>query len=50
MDKDGYTDKEIEQYVIKWEDYLLEPDNPLLDILNNHLYRIRKWVKGKFFL
>ena len=47
MDKDGYTDKEIEQYVIKWEDYLLEPDNPLLDILNNHLYRIRKWVKGE---
>ena len=47
MDKDGYTDKEIEQYVIKWEDYLLKPDNPLLDILNNHLYRIRKWVKGE---
>ena len=47
MDKDGYTDKEIEQYVIKWEDYLLDKDNPLLDILNNHLYRIRKWVKGE---
>ena len=46
MDKDGYTDKEIEQYVIKWEDYLLDKDNPLLDILNNHLYRIRKWIKG----
>ena len=37
MDKDGYTDKEIEQYVIKWEDYLLDKDNPLPDILNNHL-------------
>lgn len=47
MDKDGYTDKEIEQYVIKWEDYLLKENNPLLDILNNHLYRIRKWVKGE---
>lgn len=47
MDKDGYTNKEIEQYVIKWEDYLLEKNNPLLDILNNHLYRIRKWVKGE---
>lgn len=47
MDKDGYTNKEIEQYVIKWEDYLLDKDNPLLDILNNHLYRIRKWVKGE---
>lgn len=46
MDKDGYTDKEIEQYVIKWEDYLLKENNPLLDILNNHLYRIRKWIKG----
>ena len=45
MDKDGYTDKEIEQYVIKWEDYLLKENNPLLDILNNHLYRIRKWIK-----
>ena len=38
MDKDGYTDKEIEQYVIKWEDYILEKGNPLLDILNNHLF------------
>ena len=47
MDKDGYTDKEIEQYVIKWEDYLLDETKPLLDILNNHLYRIRKWVKGE---
>ncbi|WP_298823256.1 DUF262 domain-containing protein [uncultured Capnocytophaga sp.] len=47
MDKDGYTDKEIEQYVIKWEDYLLDKDNPLPDILNNHLYRIRKWIKGE---
>ena len=47
MDKDGYTDKEIEQYVIKWEDYILEKGNPLLDILNNHLYRIRKWIKGE---
>ena len=47
MDKDGYTDKEIEQYVIKWEDYLLKENNPLLDILDNHLYRIRKWIKGE---
>ena len=47
MDKDGYTNKEIEQYVIKWEDYLLDETKPLLDILNNHLYRIRKWVKGE---
>jgi hypothetical protein len=47
MDKEGYTDKEIERYVIKWEDYLLKENNPLLDILNNHLYRIRKWIKGE---
>ena len=47
MDKDGYTEREIEQYVIKWEDYLLDKDNPLPDILNNHLYRIRKWIKGE---
>lgn len=47
MDKDGYTDKEIEQYVIKWEDYILDEHKPLLHILNNHLYRIRKWVKGE---
>lgn len=47
MNKDGYTDKEIEQYVIKWEDYLLKENNPLLDILDNHLYRIRKWIKGE---
>ena len=47
MDKDGYTDKEIERYVIKWEDYLLKENNPLLDILDNHLYRIRKWIKGE---
>ena len=31
----------------KWEDYLLDETKPLLDILNNHLYRIRKWVKGE---
>jgi len=47
MDKDGYTDKEIEQYVIQWEDYILMQGNPLLDIINNHLYRIRKWIKGE---
>lgn len=47
MDKDGYTDKEIEQYAIQWEDYILMQGNPLLDIINNHLYRIRKWIKGE---
>ena len=47
MDKDGVTDKEIERYAIQWEDYILIKGNLLLDIIENHLYRIRKWIKGE---
>ncbi len=47
MDKDGATDKEIEKYAIQWEDYILMKGNLLLDIIENHLYRIRKWIKGE---
>jgi len=47
MEKNGSNQTTMELYSTKWEDYLLQGDNLLLDILNNHLYRIRKWVKGE---
>jgi hypothetical protein len=45
MDKNGNTQQEMETYSSKWESYLLKDSKPLLDIMNNHLFRIRKWSK-----
>jgi hypothetical protein len=47
MDKNGNTQQEMETYSSKWESYLLKDSKPLLDIMNNHLFRIRKWSKGE---
>lgn len=47
MDKDGYSETDLEDYATKWEDYILTKDNLLLDILNNHLFRVRSWAKGQ---
>lgn len=46
MEKDGYTEKDLENYSIRWEDYILD-EKKLINILGNHLFRIRKWAKGE---
>ena len=47
MEKNGSKQDEMEFYSTKWEYFLLKDENPLLDIINNHLFRIRKWAKGE---
>ena len=47
MQKDGHNEAELQNYVIKWEDYLLAETKPLENILNQHLFRIRNWTKGE---
>ncbi len=46
MEKDNYSNKELENYARKWEDYILENNNQLMNVLNNYLFRIRNWSKG----
>jgi len=47
MEKDGHNETDLEHYVIKWENYLLDVNKPLENILNQHLFRIRNWTKGE---
>ncbi|WP_228412690.1 DUF262 domain-containing protein [Chryseobacterium sp. SC28] len=46
MEKDGYSEKDLEKYSVKWDDYILD-EKKLINILGNHLFRIRKWTKGE---
>lgn len=45
MENEGYSETELEKYSTKWENYILD-NKRLNNILGNHLFRIRKWVRG----
>lgn len=47
MEKDLHSESEMEKYTEKWEEYIMKEGNPLLEILQEHLFRIRNWTKGK---
>jgi hypothetical protein len=47
MEKDLHSESEMEKYTEKWEGYIMKEGNPLLKILQEHLFRIRNWTKGK---
>lgn len=47
MNKNGNSQELMEKYSRTWENYLVQDGKPLLSIMNNYLFRIRKWSKGE---